>query len=116
LIHRRATLVAVERIAAAATALLGWIVVGDQFASDGLTHGSGTFWLGAFAAAGTAGVVVLFRARPDSHWIRAAGLALTAFSPTVFAYVLNIALLIIGLVEVALAVASRRRTGLTPTL
>ena len=107
----RFTLVLAERFAVAATVLVGWFVVVDQLVHDGFTSGSGTLWLAAFATAATAGALTLFAAsHAHQHGLRALGLAITALSPTVFAYILNIAVLGLAVTELALTLASKRRS------
>src|SRR5258708_24218260 len=104
------TLVATERFGGGATVLVGWLAVVDQLIHDGFTSGGGTLWLAAFGTAATAGASTLFAAsHTHQHGLRALGLAITALSPTVFAYILNIAVLGLAITELALMVASTRR-------
>ena len=108
--RRRLVLTVAERFAAAATVLVGWLVVVDQLVRDGVVPGGGTLWLAAFAVVATAGALMLFTTeRPCQHRLRALGLGLTAFSPTTFAHVLNLVVLVLAVTELALAIASKRR-------
>jgi hypothetical protein len=108
--RRRLALTVVERVAVAATVLVGWLVVVDQLVRDGFVAGGGTFWLAAFATAATAGAWTLFAAeRPSQHGLRALGLGVTALSPTVFVYIVSIVVLVLAVAELALAVAAKRR-------
>jgi hypothetical protein len=112
----RFTLVAAERFAVAATVLVGWFTVVDQAIHDGFPSGGGTLWLALFAAGATGGAAILFASRhPHQHGLRALGLALTALSPTVFAYILNIALVVLAVIELALTVAAKRRPRQMPS-
>jgi hypothetical protein len=108
--RRRPALAVAERFAAAATVAVGWLAVVEQLVRDGLVSGGGTLWLAALAAVATAGALTLFAAeRTPQHGLRALGLGLTALSPTVFLYLLNIVVLALAGTELALATASERR-------
>ena len=112
----RLTLIVVERFAAAACVLLGWLTVVDQLIHDGLASGGGTLWLAAFAVVATVGALTVFAAyRPQQHGLRGLGLALTALSPTVFAYILNTAVLGLAVTEFVRTVALKRRPRHTIT-
>jgi hypothetical protein len=111
---------AVEIAVSVATALLGWNAFIDQARFYQWTITGGTGWLLALAIAGSCGaVLVAALARTNLHILTAFALCLTALSPTVFAYPLNVVLLLLALSEVVLAVrrgrhrqfdtASRRR-------
>ena len=96
---------------AIAVALLGLTVALDQLASVGWTHGGGTAWLLTLAAAATAGATAAaIGLRTGRHGLAAAGLAVTAVSPTGFAYPLNALLLIAATVEAWAALRSGHRS------
>src|SRR4051812_16850634 len=93
---------------AAAVAAVGWAVFADQLANDGWTSGGGTAWLGVFACVASVGVyVVVVALAAGRHLIAALGLLFVAASPTVFAYPLNIIVLLMAAGEAWRAVASR---------
>lgn len=99
----RVSLVLVERVLAAITVVVGWVVVVDQLVRDGWGEGGGTAWLMLFAVVASIGVVAVAVGRaPDAHALRAVGLVAVAVSPTVFAYPLNAVVLVFALIEVAL--------------
>jgi hypothetical protein len=91
--------------------LLGWLVFAHQLASDGWLNGGGTAWLLALAAVATVGALVSIAALTSGRpgWA-SLGLTITAASPTVFAYPLNLLLLILAIIEAALAISTGRRS------
>jgi hypothetical protein len=95
----------VEALVALTTVAAGWLVFADQLRSDGWIAGGGTGWLLAAAVLATSGAAIAVTARRSGHhaWT-ATGLALVALSPTVFAYVLNLAVIVLAVYEVLIAV------------
>jgi hypothetical protein len=103
------TVIKIERVTVAVTVLFGWLVSAGQLLRDGWTAGGGTAWLLAMSAIATLAAWMMFAAqRAGRHGWTAVGLAAVAVSPTVFAYILNVAILVLALVEIGLAVANRR--------
>jgi hypothetical protein len=91
------------------TVLLGWNAFIDQarFYEWNITGGTG--WLLALAIAGSCGAVLVAAvARTNLHLLTAFALCLTALSPAVFAYPLNVVLLLLAISEVVLAVRHGR--------
>lgn len=106
------SLVSVERVAAIVTTTVGCAVAIRQLAVDGWTRGGGTGWLLATAVIATIGTLLVVV--HDGHAQRCIGLLAVVASPTVFAYLLNIVLLGLGLAEFALTIQQWRRTRTTP--
>ena len=102
-------LVTVDRVAAAAVVLVGWVVVAHQWATEDVS-GGGSVWLTLFAAAATVGAVVVFSAWDvDQHGLRAFGLVVAAVSPTLFAYPVNVMVGALAGLELVVAVSGKRR-------
>ncbi|MDQ1484945.1 MAG: hypothetical protein QOJ62_638 [Actinomycetota bacterium] len=95
------------------TVALGWTVALDQAVRDGFTAKGGTAWLIALAAVATAGAIVAIAAR-QRHAVAAIGLFLVACSPTVFAYPVNVLVLLFALAELIAAVNGALTRRLTP--
>lgn len=98
---RDGSLYLAERVLAAAAVVVGWAVALDQLIRDGWGAGGGTGWLVLFALIASAGLVVLLITARDAHGMRALALAAVAVSPTVFAYVLNVVVVALALIELA---------------
>lgn len=99
-------------VLAGVVALLGLAAAVYQLASDGWIRGGGTGWM--LAGAGAAIVGALAAAvglRTGRHGLAALGLAVTAVSPTVFAYPLNALLLVASAVEACASLRARRRSA-----
>lgn len=103
----RTAVIAAELILAALTAGVGAFAAGATFQQSGA--GSGAAWMAAFAVVGVIGLVVVGRGlQTANRRLAVAGLLLTALSPTVFAYPLNLILLLIAGAEAVYG--GRRRT------
>ncbi len=78
---------------------LGWYVVVDQARSDGWL-GGGTGWMALLAAVSTAGGAIgLTAAYQDRVRLAALGLASASVAPTGFAYLGNLALVLLAFSE-----------------
>lgn len=100
---------AVEISLSMTTALLGWNAFIDEARFHEWAIKGGTGWLLALAIAGSCGaVLVAVAARADVHVLTAFALCLTALSPTVFAYPLNVVLVLLAISEVVLAMRRGR--------
>jgi hypothetical protein len=103
------TLIKIERVTVAVTLLVGWMVSGGQLLRDGWIAGGGTAWLLVLSAVATlAGAAAFVAQRTEGHAWTAVGLVVVAVSPSVFAYPLNVALLVFASIEVGLAITNRR--------
>jgi hypothetical protein len=101
-------------VVALITVALGWAVALDQAVRDGFTaKGGGTAWMIALAVVATAGAIVAIAAR-QRHAVVAFGLFLVACSPTVFAYPVNVLVLVFALAELVAAVNCALTRRLTP--
>lgn len=92
-----------------ATVLVGWVAALQQLLDEGWIAGGGTGWLlGAALLATTAAAAAAWLDRRDHH--RAAGVCLLVVatsSPTVFAYPLNVAVIILAIFVVGRTPAMR---------
>jgi len=110
---RGSRLAQLEAVVALATVAVGWLVFADQLSNDGWSAGGGTGVLLAAAVVATAGAAIAVMARRvGRHAWTAIGLALVVLSPTVFAYVLNLGVIVLAVYEVLIAV---RHRGSEPT-
>lgn len=106
----RSSLVYVSSAIALSGTALGWAIFIGQLATDDWVSGGGTAWMLVLAALATVGVVTAIPALwSGRHGWAAVGLAITAVSPTVFAYPLNVLLLILAVVEATHAISATRR-------
>lgn len=98
-----------EATVATGTIAFGWYGVVDQAFSDGW---SGTGWLALLAVISTAGAAVgLIAARLGAPLVAALGLGVAAVAPTGFAYLGNVALLLLAATELTLPRLRRVRAG-----
>ena len=88
--------------------IIGWVVFARQLARDGWISGGGTAWLLDFAAVATlgAGGAVVAR-RAGRHVLTTLGLGVAATAPTGFAYILNVVVLVLALIESGIAIVHR---------
>jgi hypothetical protein len=95
------------RLLVAATVLMGWVVAIQQLLEDGWIAGGGTASMLVFALLATFGAAGAARLHQRGHSTASGvGLLVVAASPTVFAYPLNVAVIV-----VALALIGRGLTG-----
>lgn len=93
------------------TVIVGWFIVLSQAAGDGWVNG-GTIVLLTCAVIATAGAVLAYRSLlAERHGWAALGLALVTVSPTVFAYPLNLIVLILAMAELTIAIRLKRRNA-----
>ncbi len=100
-----------EPLTAAVAVGVGWATFAGQLQQDGWISGGGTLWLLILAMVATVGLVITIVARrARRHWWTAFGLAAVAASPVVFAYIPNVVLIVLAIVEIRLALTQGRRT------
>lgn len=94
------------------TVAVGWVYSLHQMASTS-GDSSGTAWLLGLAAIATLGAGMAFRARQRRHSaLVACGLLLVAVSLTVFAYPLNVAVLLCALAQLWVHRGDRTHVGI----
>src|SRR4029078_2834983 len=96
------------RLLVAVTVLMGWVVAIQQLLEDGGTAGGGTASLLVFALLATFGAAGAARLHQRGH-VTASGICLLVVvaSPTVFAYPLNVAVVVVALALIGRALAGR---------
>ena len=106
--QRTSALGLLELVVVAVTVIIGWVVFAGQLARVGWISGGGTAWLLAFAAVATlgAGGAVVAR-RAGRHALTALGLGVAATAPTGFAYIFNVVVLVLALIEGGIAIVHR---------
>ena len=96
-----------------ATVLVGWAVGLEQLLDEGWIAGGGTGWLlGAALLATIAAAAVAWldrRGRPGTAGVCL--LVVAVISPTVFAYPLNVAVIIVALVVIGRSITTRHVRG-----
>ena len=104
------------RLLVAATVLTGWVVAIQQLLEDGWIAGGGTASLLVFALLATFGAAGAAWLHQRGH-LTASGacLLVVAASPTVFAYPLNVAVIVVALALIGRGLAGRLATGRSAT-
>ena len=104
------------RLLVAATVLMGWVVAIQQLLEDGWIAGGGTASLLVFALLATSGAAGAARLHQRGH-VTASGVCLlvVAASPTVFAYPLNVAVVVVALALIGRGLAARLAAGRSAT-